>query len=414
VTIADVSVFGLGEQFDGDPGFCLDSVELLSANTIRAWFSRHPDSSGAVKTNYAVVGDSTVVISYVVASATENYVDLHLNISLDPGTWTVTVSGVTAGVYPLVSPASQELEIADIAEDSVSNGSVNSDSYELLKSFLNPAYRQKSNWDALIRGIAAGDALVADMAEKAGKQLFISSASGKYLEKRAGDKNISKPANVGLSDDDFRKLAIAVINNKLTQEAFLEILEVLYGVDSVRAYIQTQAEPFSLVDESKVRLVVDEKYIVDVVFDRTSFTSMRAATSLELANVFTVAMKEAGVNGFAKEWLDPVSNTTSVRIYSGSKGVGSSIRIVWGTADNALQLGDNIFPEPDSPPTMPEWEITAQSNGYVYLFTEDQDFYSYLDLQVGDYFVLTGVEFDADNRGVFNPNGLKVFRFTNL
>ncbi len=97
---------------------------------------------------------------------------------------------------------------------------------DTLIQYLNPAFRRKKNWRALMAAFAAGDALIRDSARNARDQIYLASATGRYLEKRAADRGVSKPNNTGISDELFRQLAISIVNSKLVQPALNKVLEV--------------------------------------------------------------------------------------------------------------------------------------------------------------------------------------------
>lgn len=279
---------------------------------------------------------------------------------------------------------------------------IETESRDLLTRLLNPAYRNKKNWSALIAALAAGDAKIKEQAQNAFDQLYISTAVGRYLEKRAADRGIKKPAKTGMLDDLFRTLAISVSNSKLTQGAFLEVLDVLYGPDAVRAYVETdKAEPFVLADTSTLQLLIDEKYRVDVVFNRQDFKILRRATAEEVSAVITRACEAAGTTAYAIPYTDPVTGDRLVRIYSGSRGLTSSVRVVTGSAQHSLHFQDLLFPGTDPLPGPPVWTISVPSTGKARFSCDSDAFYNFAGLEPGDYFVVAGLEFNASNRGVF-------------
>lgn len=271
-----------------------------------------------------------------------------------------------------------------------------------MRKHFNPAYRGKKNWEAVVAGIEAGDAIVRDIGEKAFNQLFITTASASYLERRAGEKGVSRPAKTGMADELFRQLAIAVVNQKLGQQAFLRILEVLYGPEAVRGYVESDSvEPFVLDEGSVLALLVDEKQYIEVPIERAEFAIMRRAKADEVAAAITRAFERARSNAYAVGVTDPVTGERRVRVYSGSRGLNSSVRVVAGAAATSFQFPTNVFPKPDVDPTWPEWTITIPETGTLRFAPSLVDFYELQDLEAGDFVVIRGLEFDEDNRGVY-------------
>lgn len=251
-------------------------------------------------------------------------------------------------------------------------GTSNDDASAVLRKLTNPSL-VGPGWDALIAAIAIGDQQNWDNALAAFDQLFISTASGKYLERAAANFGEVKPASVGMVDDVFRQLSIIKKNKKLTQEAFLEVLEVFYGPDAVRGVsTSTGAEPFSLVDQDTLVLLLDEKVTVTVTFDRTHYTSVAAATALEVSGEINRAFSEAGSNAYAIAYTDPTARSTFVRVYSGSRGLSSSVRVIGGSAQRWLQFPTSIFDIGDFSVTT--WTVTSPAPGIARFSTSSAGF----------------------------------------
>lgn len=179
----------------------------------------------------------------------------------------------------------------------------------------------------MLAALAAGDQVNWDNARSAFDQLYISTARGVYLDKRAGEQGYRRPGDVGMSDELFRQLAIVSKTSKLTQDALLQVLEVYYGRDTVRARaVSVGASPFVLADEDDLQLLLDGREEITVTFHQEDFSKIWLATGLEAAIVITRALRKAGSHAFA------VSDGDHITIYSGRLGLGSSIEVLGGTA----------------------------------------------------------------------------------
>src|SRR5271165_1414705 len=106
--------------------------------------------------------------------------------------------------------------------------------YKRLRSFLNPAQKGKFV-DAMLYALAEGDSINESNVMAMKDQLFIMTASGNFLEKLIAKLGIIKPPGIGISDDLFRQMAITITNSKLVTNVFLDVLEIFYGADAVRA-----------------------------------------------------------------------------------------------------------------------------------------------------------------------------------
>jgi hypothetical protein len=117
-----------------------------------------------------------------------------------------------------------------------------------IRSFLNRAIKGKFT-NAMIEALAAGDEINSANILALKDNLFIATAEDRFLEKLLAAQGIVKPAEVGIDDESFRNMAIAVTNNKLVSNVFFDILELFFGEDAVKSNILSQTfEPYVLTD----------------------------------------------------------------------------------------------------------------------------------------------------------------------
>jgi hypothetical protein len=264
---------------------------------------------------------------------------------LQLGEWELTVDNIVSDeASVLTAPTSMEFEVTfTMTTDPLGHGAVNEEQINIIRKFLNPALKGQG-WDSMIAALASADQRNADNARLAFDQLFMSTASGLYLDRRASDEGIARPKGVNMSDDLFRKLAISQKNGKLTQKSILDVLEVFYGRDATRAYSDTLVtETYALQDEDELAILFEERNTVNVRFLREHFSRIGMATALEVAAAITRACREAGNEGFAVSYPDSATGDPRVRIYSGTLGLASSIRIVGGRANTVLLFPDPVF-----------------------------------------------------------------------
>lgn len=265
----------------------------------------------------------------------------------------------------------------------------------LIRKHLPSSFVGKA-WDALIAALAVGEQYNWDNAVAAFDQLFLSSASGMYLERLANDEGVKKPLGIGMPDDLFRQLAITTSTGKLTREVLWEILEVYYGPDAVRANSSTGAvEPFPLSDGATLNLLLDGEQGAIVTFSAANFTNIGAATAEEVAAVITRALKLVGSKGWAVPATDPSTGLSKVKIYSGSLGLGSSVMVTGGRAQLGLK-----FPTPlttynasVAPADNYLWAVTNPSPGInqVQLSNNSTSKVDLSTVQAGDYVVFQAV-----------------------
>ncbi len=332
--------------------FSLEAVRQISVAAVRVTYTQYPraldedDATDALNPeNYTLTGPNE---NYVIGAATvdgdRQSIDLYLAAPLEVGAWEVSVENVIEdSSEDLIEPTSMPFEVAFVlVEDPLGHGAQNEETQNILRKFLNPALKGRG-WNSMLAALASGDQRNWNNARLSFNQLFLASASGNYLDRRASDEGIDRPKGVNMSDDLFRKLAITVKTRKLTQLAILEVLEVFYGRDTTRAFDESATEPYTLQDESDLVILLDERETVTVSFLRENFSRIGVATALEVAATITRAMKDQGSEGFAVAQTDPTTNEGVVRIYSGSLGLASSVRIIGGQANTQLLFSESLF-----------------------------------------------------------------------
>lgn len=399
------------------PGqFSVTGAELRSSSVIRVTFSEAPmavsstgGNDGLNPDNWTLVG-SRVILAVSVSTVTGDDLSLDVLLMAPPtaGSWALTASTniENTDTDPLVAPNVISLIITETVPISQANaGAANYTEEEIIRRHLPPTF-VGPGWDSVIAALAAGDSVGRENNLKAYDQLFLSTASGSYLRRLAGDKGVRDPVNVGMSDEVFRQYALKLSNKKLTQQAILEMLEIFYGADSVKAHLTAGIEePFALVDGSDLNIVTDEGDLVEVVFNRQDFNQIGEATAYEVAAVISRAFFDAGVGGHAVAVLDPETGLNAVKIYSHTLGLMSAITVIGGTAQANLQFPElldlGITAGTTWAVTIPEVEVAK------YALTGETE-PRLLSLEVGDYVVVTGSVFTALNQGTFYVTDVSV------
>ena len=392
------SSIGLGVAHPVALDFNIVSVTYVSPYTIRVRFSLPPNVSDATTSvNYSIPG---LTIQKVLAVSTDpNLFVIQLVSPPAAATYTLTVSGgirPASGSLTLQAPLAVPFIVGLGNATQITGGTTNVQPEDEVSQYFNPAYKKHKNWKDITKAISTGDESVAQIANSVLNQSYLASASGPYLEKRALEYGLKKPDKTWISDDLFRTLAISVINQKLTAKAFLDMLEVFYGPKAVRGCLATALrEPYSLFDGGWVQVLVDEKYLVDVVFDKEDFEDIRVASAQELASVVTAAMD---IYGYAQVETDPVTKENFVEVYSASKGLGSSLRITQGTAQPVLEFPTNLFPNATAGTI---WSVEKLVNDKARYFCNGLAPFNLGLVDTGDYINILDSSFSSGNRGSF-------------
>lgn len=397
------------------PDFKLYSVEYPRVGVVRVRFTFDPkkrDSTDPTDAlypqNYTLSGIHPVIAGSVApVSSDPQAVDVYINAPLATGLWTLSVaSGITSNDNDaLQGPYSLTFSVTEYPTRLPPNGgAVQDEASDIFRKHL-PAVFQGPGWEALTSAVSIGDTRLREQARAAFDQLFVSSASGTYLDARAGDFGVLRPPDVGMSDNSFRRLTTKLTASKVTQQSVLEALEVFYGAESVSAYVDAKAEPYDL-EHGWTLTISDDRQDVQVVFDEEEFGQIGDATAVEVALAITRACERVGSHIYAVATTDPLSARQRVRVFSGAKGLSSRLIVKGGLAWNALMfdgqldLGLNIGDH---------WSVTEPRAG-VARFVLDNPDPLLLGLQEGDCVNISCTGFHENNRGSFTVTDVYVRR----
>lgn len=406
--------------------FFVQSATQLTITTVRIRFTQDPLALNPAATDdglnpalYDITGPGLNQID-VVATVPEDPQSLDLTLArpLAKGTWIVTVDATlidSTSTRLIQGNRSATLEaLIDPSLSSITGGVDTNDTAEnILRKHLSPALVGKA-WNALIAAFSVGDALNWENARLAFDQLFKSTASGVYLDRKAGNDGFNRPTNVGMTDETFRRLAIKVTNNKLTAEAILEVLEVFYGPQALRANVLSAFDgPFVIHEGDDLLLRFDVNQDVRVIFSQEDFSASSKASALEVAVAITRACRLAGSSAYATTYIDATTGGEKVQIFSGSLGLSSSVRVLGGIAQKKFKFPEFV-PAIDDSSILSElgWTITNPSLGVMRFTATANPSFSFgpqLQLvQEGDYVIVTGSAFDPLNKGSFRITNVNI------
>jgi len=267
---------------------------------------------------------------------------------------------------------------------------------KLLRKFLNKQIRGKGT-DAILEGLSSPAAHLIKNVEAVHDSLYIVSAEGKYLDQRLADRDFVRPGLVGLDDDVFRELGIAVTNRKQVRDLINGILETIYGVEYTRGNISsTNLEPYGLNDEDDLILQLDDGVTVPIRFSADQFQNISAATAQEVSDAIVRELKKKGINGSANPRNDGFGNY--VVIFSPTTGPSSTVRVRGGRAQRYLK-----FPtiRPTSGDATTQWTLSVGNGGVIRATWTGGANPATGKVKAGDYVVVTGTGFNTNNQGTF-------------
>ena len=233
--------------------------------------------------------------------------------------------------------------------------------YKRLRSYLNP-FMRGPNVDAVLNALASSSAayLINNVAA-VNDQLYIATASGRYLDERLAQYGISRPPSVGLSDEVFSQIGIQVKNRKQVRDLINDLLNAIFGDEFVRASnSSSKMEPYNLQDGDGLIINFDDSKTVTITFSTAEFDNIAAAKAQEVADSITKTLRNIGFKGTAIAKND--GNGSYVEILSDTIGPASSVTILGGSAQNQLQFDASV---PAGGNTSTQWTITLQPGGLL-------------------------------------------------
>ncbi len=274
--------------------------------------------------------------------------------------------------------------------------------YKRLREFLNPAIKG-SKVDAVLDALSQSSGYLIDQIEAVNEQLYISTASERYLDQRLADYNLVRPANVGLSDDVYREIGIDVINKKQVRELIESLLLAMFGDESTNSTSRSSTvEPYNLDDGDTLTVQFDGQEPSTITFLTSQFSSISSASAQEVADAITRELRRQGKTGraFAKD--DGLG--AYVVLISDTAGPSSSVTVLGGKAQNVLKF-DKIRPTTAGASTV--WTISQVSGGSLRFTWTNGANPTIGKVRAGDYVNIYGTAFNAANRGTFTITTVK-------
>jgi hypothetical protein len=273
-----------------------------------------------------------------------------------------------------------------------------SQSFDDLRKFLNRRLKGKFI-TSLLESISSGDELNRENILAVKENLFITTASGIFLDKLLARLGITRPPGVGIDDDLIRQIAIKQTNNKLVNNIILEVLEIFYGADAIQANVLSGLpEKYILADGMTLVLKMDTNTNpLTIIFKSEDFNNISLATAQEVANAISNSSFNQGYTLTASVELNNDNGLNYVQLFSGTKGAKSSITIIGGEAQNILK-----FPEQKLAIAKLGTQFTTSFNGPYVRFTWTAGPDPGLNfVDVSDYANIYGSGYLSANRGSF-------------
>lgn len=187
-----------------------------------------------------------------------------------------------------------------------------------LKPNVNPMLR------AIVEAFAGADAELETQIDNAKAQLFVKTAEGTYLDRLASNFGVTRPAELGLLDEDFQQLIPNLsLKQKQIAKSFYDTMDVFWGPLFSRANVTgTLAAPYNLVAGDTIKITIDGNKIGRVTIRKEDLANPGAATPKE---VLRILARIAGITASVVE--DVATGDQFINVRTNTPGSRGSIEI---------------------------------------------------------------------------------------
>lgn len=209
--------------------------------------------------------------------------------------------------------------------------------FERYVKHLPTTYKPKTNpvVKALFEVIADKDDEVVQNLKATKAQIFVPTAEGKYLDRLGNNRGVSRPTELGLLDDDYRKLIpVMSFKPKQIRRIFYDLMDVFWGPLFSRSNVtSSNSAPFSVSigEDLKIKVNDGPEQVIkilseDLAVDGTATVSEMVAI-LDKIKGTTVSIVE-----------DTVLSTERVNVRTDAPGASGSVEFTGGSAISGLKL----------------------------------------------------------------------------
>jgi hypothetical protein len=261
------------------------------------------------------------------------------------------------------------------------------------------------NWEALLYSISIGEQTTRDNAITAFAQLVMNSATGEFLNKKLNELNFAD--RLWNNDPALQKIGQILRNKKMLRQSFLEIIEAVYGTDTVSSYQRSNStEPFSLKDGDTLRFSVTPTETVEVPFVASDFVDIAQATAMEAAVAINKYLSIRNIKAYAATYINPTISTTYAQLVLYAKAIGfdGNIQITGGTAQTAFRFDTLVANSSGGG----QWTLTnTAQNTITYTLSAGSPPLNVGAIQVGNY-VNVNLSAHAGNMGSFQVVSINI------
>lgn len=220
----------------------------------------------------------------------------------------------------------------------------------------NPDEDTKLFLPSLYEAIDVTNQSIMDSAEEASKQLFIATASGRYLINLGASEGFVVPVDAGVDIDAFRDIVPAVVSTpKQVTDTIVNLIGIFYDKTRIRPFITAELpEPYSFTDGDTILITTDAATVSVGIFD-SLLDDINNVSAAELAGLINAAQSAVTADVFVSR----ETGENYIRLIAGSYGVSAFIHVTGGTAQNIVKFESTVDADLQAGTT---WEILKDAN----------------------------------------------------
>lgn len=319
--------------------------------------------------------------------------ELQLSGPMPAGAWSLTVSDVRSPAATALSSQSVDFSYPYGPPPSPKTPS----GYNVVAQAIGPTLIGPT-WDALKKTLGWCAQMDLDYAEFCLSQLFVSTATDRWLTKRAAEIGLARSAVSGISDDRFRYLTVSYWWGKLVQPGLLSMLDAYWGPDMTRAVaVSGLREPFRVFGGEDLVVRVGSRSH-QIVIPAGSLSTPGVATAAELAAALSAASQKIGAPMYFESYRTGAE--TALRAITRGMGLEAKLAFLGGSAQPVLQFPVKI--QAFTIGLQPTWSISeVPADAAMQMTCVDPTGEDLSKVHPGDYACIYGTEFLPSNRGTF-------------
>lgn len=203
---------------------------------------------------------------------------------------------------------------------------------KILKPRINPILK------ALLEAWAGEDQELEQQIKNCNAQLFVKTAEGTYLDRLASNYGVSRPAELGMLDEDFQQLIPNLsLKAKQVAKSFYDTMDVFWGPLFSRANtLSVNIAPFNVVIGESFTVKIDGNEAITITTRIGDIAIPGAATAKEIVKILN------RISGITAESIADPNGDERISLRTNTPGARGSIEIVSPNSFPGVDFGADV------------------------------------------------------------------------